>query len=543
MTTRLIPWVLAFFAAGCGSDGGQGPKGDPDQVQLADTRADRRTDLAPDPDALVDTMGEGHRTDSFPGDETADGLPDPTDTSAARDWLTPAGLSVLGPLEWQRARVTIFFDCQLPQSQEPAELTVYFSPDGSSFFEATSADEWASGPSVFSGSHRFVWDSMADVTDDLDAVRIQVQLRLDGGETLASMTKPFPLMNRPDRDRTLLVSHYMDQSNTVRPLRFQDAAGLSPDGPLLTVGAKPVRIIMDDAGKVAVVFNDGDQSLDFLAISKTGEVASLGNRSFGPNFADGFYTADGSSLYLLNYDSQPGAGVYRLDTDPHTRVPEEGAEPVLVFEHYVASRMVSLPDDSGYATVSSSKSDPRGSLIFQVVSFQGQLLAEHYFSPDGSLARGLAVTVHDGGLLALVSYFNLFGEPDQVALLHIDGSFQIRWVQSLVVSDPEDVLFTSDGWNAVVSEGEGNRVAGLKITPEPLGLQVIDRVVLGLALTMSSCRYGPKADQFFVSTIGASTGESGLGVVTLQDGVLTKHSTYVLGTGIDVIPAGVAIQP
>jgi hypothetical protein len=534
--------VLAVAVAGCGTDGNQGHKGDPDQIQLADTFADTWTDSAQDPEALVDTFNEDHRTDLTPGDETADGVPEDTDASAPPDQLTPAGLSVAGPLEW-RALVTIFFDCQLPQAQEPAELVVYFSPDGSSFFEATAASDLSSGSSVFSGSHRFVWDSMADVTEDLDAVRIQVQLRLKGGETLASMTKPFPLMNRLDRDRTLLVSHYLDQSNTVRPLRFQHAGGLVPDGPLLTVGTKPVRIVMDDAGKVAVVFNDGDQSLDFLAISKTGEVVSIGNRSFGQNFADGFYTPDGSGLYLLNYNSQPGAGVYRLDTHAHTRSPEESAEPVLVFEHYVASRIVSLPDGSGYATVSSSKSDPRGSLIFQVVSFQGQLLAEQYFSPDGSLARGLAVTAYGGGMLALVSYFNLFGEPDQVVLFHIDEAFQITLVQSLAVSDPEDVLFTSDGWHAVVSEGEGNRVAGLKITPEPLGVQVIDRVVLGLALTMGSCRYGADADRFFVSTIGASTGESGLGVVTLQDGVLTKHSTYVLGTGIDVIPAGVAIQP
>jgi len=543
MTTRWIVGVLALMVAGCGADENRGPAGDPDQFQLADNSGDTWTDSDPAPDALVDTLNEDHRTDLTPGDDTTDSLPDDTDISVPPDQLTPAGLSVEGPLEWQRAQVTIFFDCQLPETQEPAELAVYYSPDGFSFVPATGADNMNPGSSVLSGSHRFVWDSMADVTEDLDNVQVQVQLKLKGGEILASMTKPFALMNRLDRDRTLLVSHYLGETNTVRPLRFQHGVGLSTHGPLLTVGEKPVRILMDDAGKVAVVFNDGDPSLDFLAMSKTGEVVSLGNRSFGLSFSDGFYTPDGSGLYLLNYNSQPGAGVYRLDTHPHTRLPVDAAEPVLIFEHYVASRIASLPGDLGYATVSSTLDDPRGDLVFQLVSLDGELLGEHHFSPEGSLARGLAVTAHEGGMLALVSYFNLFGEPAQVVLFHIDESFQISLAQALGVSDPEDVLFTSDGWHAVVSEGEGNRVAGLKITPEPLGVQVIDRVVLGLALTMGSCRYGPDADRFFVSTIGASSGESGLGIVTLQDGMLAKHPTHVLGTGFDVIPAGIAIQP
>lgn len=461
----------------------------------------------------------------------------------------PAGTSSLdikGPTSWQRGPVSVFADCVIAPAHVPATLSLNYSLDGEHFYPATRMEVPGEDPTdVSTGTVRLVWDSLADTQTDVDAAQLQVVLSLGGdGGVLAAMTGPFYLGNRLNRDRTVLVSHYFGAEGMVRPLLFSHDTGLSLHGNPMVVGPRPIRFVMDPSGKAAVLMDDEEYVLRFFRIHEDGSLESGPVLETGMYFVDGFYTQDGGTLVLLNGNSTSDAGTWKLEVDPLTGLPEGEFDGSMIRSHYVANRVVALPGGRGYVTISGlTGEEALTALHMEIVSLDGELLGETLFGDDGSIATGIAARADGDGYLILSLYYNLFGYADSLVLFEVGSDFTIEQADRADVTDPEDVQFTSDGWHAVLSEVQGDRITGVELASNPLGLTVMNRFPMGLAMSMDSPELGPDADRFFVATVSASTGESGLGIVTLEDGVYEQHPTFILGTGSEHIPGAVAVQP
>ena len=527
----LLVWLSAW---GCGPNS-DGTDSNSDGANAEDTFFDGQQ--------LLDATEEWDERAADLPSESMEDLIEPTDVVEDElDFVgTPVTLSVVPFETWQRAPVNVLFDCDMGSTQEPAVATVKYSTNGSDFYLATPLLPYSKPDSLTdltSGSHRFVWDSMVDVQTDTDAW-VQVTLLLATNQTISTIEGPFSLRNRQNRDRVLLVTSSINGNSDLRAVRFSHQDGLSWDGVTHEVGVSPVRVFFDVPGRRAVTLNDANQTLTFVFVDEDGTVTVEETIELGINAKDGFYSEDGSMLYLLVYNSQPDAGTYAWEVNPHTGLPLPGTAPQKIAFHYVAPDMVPLPNNEGYATVEGSQKDPRGAMFVSLVGFDGSVGSQVYFASEGSIPMGIALSP-DGDHLTVI-YYNFFGEGDAAVAFRLEDG-QLVLVNSVALTDPDDLEYSSDGQTVVVSEAQGNKVTALNLSATG-ELSKEGSFGLGLATSLASTRWGPDQDLFFVATVSASTGGSGVGLFRVEGGTLQSEGAFEMGVDSDLIPHDVAIQP
>jgi hypothetical protein len=259
---------------------------------------------------------------------------------------------------------------------------------------------------------------------------------------------------------------------------------------------------------------------------------------------EGAYLDDASRLFLLNEDPSAEGGLYLVECDPWTGEPLSGETPQQMSSHYVATAFEVLPG-GGFAVLGTSQDDPAGDLVLVGLTAYGEPDAQVFFGAPGSLAQSLAVSSDGRWLLA--SYTNLFDADEEgVALIERSEGGGLELVDATYVRDPADVAFHSSSEVALVAGASSNRVVPLQIqVAEGAGSLVVGTGLrVDLADQIARMRWGSDVDLFFVTTVGLSTGESGLSVVRLDtSGNASLESSFSLGRGADVIPRDVAIQP
>lgn len=570
-----LSFVLALMltvASGCGGDGagsdGSGGRGDASSngdvwygwdawAPNADAGGGGggKTDADPGSDAGgADAGGDGVSPDedaSAPLDAVAGDTPGAADTSEPGDAMggradaedgagLPSALTVTlnAPERWQRGPVTLRY--QVAGGAPTYDVNVAFSMDGGATWQdASTLTGYGDAPTgAPPGDGRFVWDSFADVqTDDVAHVRI-VATDADGA-TATDEAGPFILRDAPDRPRVVLVTSAINGNNKVRRLVWTHGTGLSYDGVVHEVGARPGRVVFEPGGRAAAVLQEEARAVSFFAFAADGsitDVVTLPTPAVA--LSAGVYAGDASMLYVAGYDSTEDAGVWRVATDPWTGLPAAGAVPELYYPRKVVGEVSLLPDGRGLLVHGGTMGDPLGSLRLDALGPDGAVTDWVYFGADGTLVRGLGVA--PDGRWAIAAGYNLFGSGDTITLFAVgdDGSLEAR--DELPVADPDDVEFHSSSLVALVSEAEGNAAFPVRITPEGM-LEEGDRVRVSLAEQMTRTALGADQDRFLVTTV---TDASGVAIVHLaDDGTATVEGTFSLGRGADVIPAGIAVQP
>jgi len=546
-----VTFALCFLTcSGNGADRNDG--GPPAETAAADSGADvgpgyeattpdLRTDHPAGPDGPA--PGTDARADEKSPDEVLpDDLTSPDDIPAEEavepdEKSSKADLALLGPAQWQRGPVTLMLVLD-PGTEGPFDCSVEYSMNGNGWTPATSmagfGDDLVGVPG---GTRRFVWDSMADTEDESDAVLRSTCTAQD--TVLLAESAGFPLRNAPGRDRVVLITSAINGNNKVRRLDFAHGEGLSYDGKVYEVGSAPVDVAFHPGGVSAATLNQEAETITFFAVAEQGDAEMATTiSSTGLNFEKARFAHDGSGLYLLNYDSTPKAGMYRLELDPHSGLPAGGASPVLLSPHFTGQAFDLLPANGGYAVLAGIQG--LEGLELELRTAEGATLADLEFAPEGSLARALAVSPY--GDLILTAHANLFGETEAVVLFTLDDNFQVELMGQVEVVDPDDLEFAGDGISAVVSEAWENRATLVRVGGG-IALSDLGSVKVDLATSIASPAVGPDAGRFFVATVSATTGESGLTEIFVDGNTLVKEEFFSLGNGNDVIPRAVAIQP
>lgn len=536
MKTLILTMLLIGLAAGglgCSDDSSpaDGPGVDAGiDARTADTEgADSAAiDVAPDlPGA----------DDSGPPDVASDVADDDVPPDLAQ---LPPGVHILGPSGWQRGVVRVPY--QLTGDVLPLAVAVEFSlNDGADYAAATRFGD-AGDPTVDlgPGEHVFVWDALSDSAADTDSTLIRITATAtDQGSATDTVT--FPLLNDPDRDRVALMTNAINGSNKLRRLDYRSGE-LSFDGQVLEIGARPGSIAFSPSGRVAAVVEHDDSQLRLLVFAEDGAlISSDETHDLGSlNVEAMAFSSDGSELIALNFNPTDDGGLHALPIDPVSGLPTPGQP----FEHfwygYAVADFAPMPDGS-FVTIGTSQDDPAGSQVVRSVSRDGSVKSSVFFGDDGSIASAIAVS--PDGTKVLAAYANLFGGGDGVVLIEAAGGGELTLRDTVEAADPADIAFHSSGDSALVTEAMENRLLALGIGSD-WTLTKNDEPRLDLADQIAHTAYGAEVDRFFVTTVSAGTGESGLGVASLSDSAgLTLLGTFSIGGGIDAIPETVAIQP
>ena len=558
MHARLSLVVLVVLAVSCG--GGNGGS--------SDAGGEPGIDLVTDGDGAVFEDGRSVKTDGttpddgvgipdqsapdvFPPDDVIgedspelddavipDSLLDSASTDTGKpDTGTPGGsLSVAAPTQWQRGPVTLLVTLD---GEGTFAGEVEFAVGQSALQAATPMTGFSDDLNAMTaGTWRFVWNSMVDVGEDVDEVSVVVTAT-SGDMVLHAEAAPFPLRNDPARDRIALITSSINGNNKVRRLVFSHGAGFSFDGNVIEVGESPVDVAFHPGGISAVTLDQGSDSMTFFAIGDDGSAVISGAVSAdGHNLERARFALDGSGLYLMDYNSIPGAGLFLLELDPHTGLPGPGAGLQMLSEHKGAQAFDLFPNNGGYAVLSTVPG--LGGLVLSLHGSDGTLIVKQEFGPEGSLPRSVAIS-HYGDIL-LTAHGNLFGEIEAVTLFTYYPDGALEQMGQVEVADPEEVEFAADGMSAVVSEAWDNKVTLVQVGGG-IALSKKNSVKVDLATRIASPRWGPDADRFFVATVSATTGESGLAVVSYAGNSISLDETFSLGGGNDVIPGSVDVQP
>jgi DNA-binding beta-propeller fold protein YncE len=541
---RKVALGLALLAwlAGCGNGAEDGSS--PDVAQPPADVAQPPADVAQPPADVSDSEpADGLYADvAQPPADVSDSEPEDVAQPPA-DIVAPPDLEVtlLGPDSWQRGPVVFPWDVDFGAYPLSCVVRFEFSADGAPFKPAAALTGYGDALAADgAGPFRFVWDSMADLQKDSPMVVVRMTVSREGEDVGSAVTDPFPLRNDPAMDRTLLITSSINGNDKVRPLRFSSVGGLSFDGTLFTVGEAPGKAVFSPNGKAAVVLCQGTKTLEWFTVTEDGVVAPALVLSVPDhNFEGALFDRDGASVLLVDLNSTATAGIHRLEVDPWTGLPEPATVPLFLSKHHVAQAAALLPDNEGYVVVS-GKAVGEMYAQLQALTPEGDIVDTLTVGPEGSFARDVAVSPQ-GDTVAL-TYYNLFGEGDRVVtfLRHDDGT--LEEVGSVAANDPDSVAFVSDGLSFVVSEAYGNKVRLLGIGGG-IALSELASVKLGFAETIATPAWGPDVDTFFVTSVSASTGESGVGRVSVSGSSLVLEEVLSLGGGNDVIPDGLGIQP
>lgn len=549
---RLALVLLLFLALAWACGGSKSENKQEDGFTFPDnTAGDSGADVKDDPDtATPDAKTDQAESDS-PVDDAPldDSTPDAVDDLALPD-LQPdttdptVAISLDAPTEaeYQRGPVTFLWhvDGDVPQQSTISWKVCIEGMDNCiepSIMESYSKLDDPMG----SEQSRLVWASMDDVGKD-SAASFVIELRDKDGVLIDSKTSEvFPLYNNPDRDRVTLLTSAINGNNQVRPLVFSATTGFSWDSTVLTVGAGPVAVAFNPGGQAAVTSDQDVNQLSLLAVRGDSSVEVVGQFPLGDLYVEQMhYAPDGGALYLLNYNPTPDGGVYRLDLDPHTGQPLEGAQLVFLSNHYAGNRFGLLPDNEGYIVVEGTQQNPAAGIAITRRRIDGTPWGQTLFAPDGAIPSALAVS--PSGDQVLTSYFNLFSEDHKVVLFALHNVDNPDEIASVEATDPADLEWSSDELSALLCEGEGNKVTALGLGGG-LALSRGGSLKVGLPLEVISPLWGQKANLFMVGTVSASTGESGVAQYTIEAGNPVHAGTFSLGDGIDVLIYGMAIQP
>ena len=497
--------------------------------------------------------------DTFSGDDTTSGddtgnfgdgpPPDgaiPTDTAAG-------GAAISGSADdsAQRGPVVVRYDVQLDIAASYVVSASWRLQEGEPFLPCTPLKgygELESGAVAVEGHGRYVWDSMADLQEDVGSVEFQLEVLASDGAAGIGPVEPFSLYNDPTRVRQVLLTHDINGDNRVRQLTWTHGVGLGgvggdPAGLIHTIGPTPRRVAFSPNGIGAVIIEEGNGTLRFLQFDHE-------DGSVGGNFAelipdlypvDVEYSGDGAELYIVHSSPNPDGGVYRVPLVTNGGGFLGFETPQQIHSQYVPGDLEVLPEGRGLALLAADPSGDMQGMHLVILSLDGEVLSETTVGPEGSIARNVAAAPDGQWLLA--TYFNLFAEgQDRVVLIGLDAAGQATIENDVEVGDPEEPAWTADSLTALVTEAMNDKVTGLAV--DSGNLIKANSFALGLASRVAHTTWGPDQDTFLVTTVSAGTGKSGLAVVTVEpDGTVTNTGTYELGNGIDKIPGDVAIQP
>ncbi|MBN1945655.1 MAG: hypothetical protein JW797_08250 [Bradymonadales bacterium] len=541
--------LLLVSSASCLNQGTVGiPPSDGEEPDHLDPGA---SDL-PGPDASDDRGADGTELPFDLPQETADLVTpdgDQVDTMQDSADLEPAEIEIALEItpQWQRGAVTLRYSIEAPTSDE-LTVQVEYSLDGTSYSAATPLAGFPDGTGpLLPGLRRFVWDSLADIQSDQE----QVVVRLRGvrsaqvGEWVVA--GPFGVMNRPDRDRVVLLTSSINGNDKVRRLVFSHTQGLSYTNEVYSVGFPAERVRFEPGGRSAVVFGESADRLLFLSFDPDGTVTGqITVETEETAFGQAEFLPDSSALLLLDVNAtEHGGGLYYLACDPWTGLPEEQAVPELIYPVYAASSLALLPGLQGAVLVGTSQGDPRGDLHLQVISLEGSRLSEVVFAPADSMEE--AVAVSPDGRHILVAHMNWSGSG-QVVLFGLDEEGHIQLPEGtnyLEIGYPDHLAFHPGSTSALLSQYDPDRVISL-IWSADGSLWAASSHTLGLPGAIAHPEIGPDRGLYFVTTVNPSSSElgSGLGIFELaSDGTVTPKEPFYLGGGSDRIPSGLAIQP
>lgn len=558
LTYALVASLLTLLAA-CSSDSNStGTPGDdlPDthsgQDLASDAASDATTDLAQDQtDPKETTTPDDLGLDqSVPPDTT---LPDGTVTdqnpqdladSQEEDTTQPTepSIQLSAPTTWQRGPVNFIVTVAVPQGQAHVQI-VWHKGDGIQK-PIVPMEGFGDGIGPFqTGTYRIVWDSMASLQED---AQITVQANLVQNDVLVanSTTGTFQLANKPDRDRAALVTNTINGStpegiNLVRPLVYSLTQGFQYDGTTLTPGKSPKVVTFHPAGMVAVTSDQDSDQITFYtfgADARFGQTQSVATP--GRYFDDIAWSGDGVTLYLLDFNPTPEAGVYVMDLNPFTGLPQ-GAGPVHLTHHYAGNKLDLLPGNAGYVVAAGIESNPGSGILLSLQNSQGDPTGSYQLNSDGSIPSVLSVS--PDGTQMLFGYYNLFGEGDKVMLFQLPPEGDPDFIAELDVFDPADAEWAEDGSYIVLAEGQSDKVTILKIGGG-LALSKGGSFKLGLPYDVYSMRWGSQADQFMVPTVSGSTGISGIRMLTVLDGAFVDKGMFEFGDGMEHLIYSAGIQ-
>lgn len=540
--------VVGLFGCAGGETGGGDPAVDTtsgSEIATGDGLPELDVVAGIDTGSGLDTSSRGDDTGSF-GDGSPPDDAIPTDTAAG-------GAAISGSADdsAQRGPVVVRYDVQLDSAASYVVSASWRLQEGEPFQPCTPLKGYGdleSDAAAVEGHGRYVWDSMADLQEDVGSVELQLEVLASDGAAGTGHVEPFPLYNDPTRVRQVLLTHDINGDNRVRQLTWTHGVGLGgvggdPAGLIHTIGPTPRRVTFSPNGIRAVIIEEGNGTLRFLQFDHE-------NGSIGGNFAelipdlypvDVEFSGDGGDLYIVHSSPNPDGGVYRVPLDTNGGGFLGFETPQQIHSQYVPGDLEVLPDGRGLALLAADPEGDMNGMHLVILSLDGDVLSETSIGPEGSIARNVAASPDGQWLLA--TYFNLFAEgEDRVVLLALDPEGNATIVNDVEVSDPEEPAWTADSLTALVTEAMNDKVTGLAV--EGGDLIKGSSFTLGLASRVAHTRWGPDSDIFLVTTVSPSTGKSGLAVVTVgEGGTVTNTGTYELGNGIDKIPGDVAIQP
>lgn len=449
------------------------------------------------------------------------------------------------------------FEIQYDGDQHRGPVVLRFGSEGTDPSKTVVSAEWSfdgddpwkpcTPLEGFQDADKYVWDSMADLQEDVSSIMLRLDMATDVGEHGFGDTEKFTIYNDPARIRQVLMTHDINGDDRVRQLTWTTGVGLGGVGDDLagivhTVGASPRRVAFSPNGKLAALVEEGSEHIRILQLDlETGSVSGeVSVPATGLYPVDVEFGGDGGDLYVVHSNPNPEGGVYRVPIRTAQGRALADLPLTQIHSQFQAGDLEILPDGRGLALLAA---DPTGNLDgihLAILSRDGAVVGEVGIGPEGSTSRSVAASP-DGQWL-LVTYSNFFGAGDRVVLVSLDGAGVPLVLNDVAVGDPEEVAWTGDSLTALVTEAMDDEITGLALDGGALVKGT--SFTLGLAERVAHTAWGPDRDTFLVTTVSANTGQSGLAVVTVgEGGVVTNTGTYELGTGNDKIPGDVAVQP
>ncbi len=505
---------------------------------LPDALQDAATDGALDT-AIQEAQDSGPTPDLHPDDVAGD----TGDQDAPPDVIWTLSVEVASPSQWQRGPVVVDYEVTGAGKSTWSPVVVW-KEAGTDSMPCSPLAGYGEplAPQKGDGKHRFVWDSMADAPGFHETVWLEVRIIPDSGKQVEAVTEQLGLYNEPDAVRQVLVTSSINGNNKVRRYTWTQGQGMSPEQQLLKVNPYPVRVAMAPNGFVAALVEENSESISLLHLNgETGVTSVAGSIAMADLYpVDVVFSGDGATLFVACASPDADGGIYRVDLAPTNGLPVPNSKPKQIHSQFQVEAVDLLPQGKGLAVLGPDPTMNMAGLHLATIDFSGKLLDTYDLASDGALPRSIAVS--PTGSSMLVSWANLFGNGEGVALVGLSAAGVMTYLDEVTAEDPEEAVFGASGDRGIVSEAFGNKVTGLAVTPS--SLERTNSVKMGLPTRLARTTWGLDSNTFLIATISSQTGVSSLAAVVVgPTGSLTLDKLYGMGNGNDVIPQDLAIQP
>jgi hypothetical protein len=551
-------WLVVVLAGGCGggSDGpGDGDAGledardgadDGGLVEDGDAGLEDARDGADDGGLVEDGDAglEDARDGADDGGLVEDGDAGEGDQAGDDGGIEPSYELSLVPLEgWQRGPVRVELLAAGPAG-ERGDVSLAYSLDGQAFAPATALVGTLAGardlplePGGVSG--RFVWDSKADVDQDV-LVWLRASLRVGGAVRAQAELGPIDLHDALDFDRPGLVTHFYAGRASLLWLRTDGS--LEDSGLDLPTPERPSQAAFTADGRFGVVLSEGaggvNHKLSPFQVARDGSISALGPeldiQALGLMGSDLAPAPDGSGLWISYRTGQGGLFFLSFEGGVPALAVGPGGDRLLV-PMTLAACLALLPDNrravvSGGALVID---DPPFDLT--LVDLQARTILDQVVLGAGSLADTLSVS--SSGAFALVPAADPWGSGGghRVFRVALEGD-ALGAAESVEVRYPARAVIHPEDTAALVTSWDADRVFVLDLTASPPALA--QTLTVSLADHVACVREGALSGLCLVSSVSAL-----LPIRLGADATAVRGTPLGFGEGNESIVYGSAFQP